>query len=147
VRAGRVGEVMPGTEHRAVAGQHDAQRIAVPELAERRDQLAHVLQGQRVAALRPVHRHGGEVAGALHQDVLKTHNTKVNPEGSRGEGGVRWPAVRRKCSSTTPRPWARVTWTESSTTTPTTPSSSPRPASRAARKASARGSPSCWPTC
>ena len=72
-----VGEVVPGAEHRAVAGQHDAQRVAAPQLAERRDQLAHVLERQGVAALRPVHRDGGEVAGALDQDVLETHDTKV----------------------------------------------------------------------
>jgi len=48
VGAGHVGEVMPGAEHRAAARQHDAQRIAVPQVAERRDQLAHVLDRQGV---------------------------------------------------------------------------------------------------
>src|SRR5208283_813352 len=59
VTAGDLGEVVPGTEHRAVPGQHDAEGIAVAELTERGDQLAHVLQGQGVAALRPVHRDRG----------------------------------------------------------------------------------------
>jgi len=43
-----VGEVMPGAEHRAVAGEHDAGRVALPDPAERRDQLAHVRQRPRV---------------------------------------------------------------------------------------------------
>ena len=61
----------------AVARQHDAEGIAVPQLTERRDQLAHVRKGQGVAALRPVHRDRGEVAGALHQDVLESHGYTV----------------------------------------------------------------------
>ena len=50
---------------------------------------------------------GGEVAGALDQDVLETHETKVRRERSRREGGARCRAARRKSSSTTPRPWER----------------------------------------
>src|SRR5215470_2476954 len=60
-----VGEVVTGAEHRPVPGQDDAQRVAVPDLPERRDQLAHVVQRQRVTAPRPVHRDGGELARPL----------------------------------------------------------------------------------
>jgi hypothetical protein len=66
---------VPGAEDRAVSGQHDAQGVAVPEVAEGRDQLAHVLEGQGVAPLRPVHRDGGEITGPFDQDVLELHRS------------------------------------------------------------------------
>jgi len=44
VGAGHLGEVMPGAEHRAGPGQHDAEGVAAAKLAEGRDQLTHVLQ-------------------------------------------------------------------------------------------------------
>ena len=51
-RAGDVGEVVPGAEHRPLAGQHDARRVAPARLGDRGQQLGQVLAGQRVA-LRP----------------------------------------------------------------------------------------------
>ena len=90
-----VGEVVPGAEHRAVAGQHDAQRVAVTQVAERPDQLAHVVLRQRVAPLRPVHRDGGEIAGPLHQDVLEPHRDSFSPPPQPTLARARRPAPRR----------------------------------------------------
>src|ERR1035441_7744187 len=70
---GDVGEVVPGAEDRAVAGQDDAEGVALPDITQRRDQLAHVRQRQGIAPLRPVHRDGGELTGPLDQDVLEAH--------------------------------------------------------------------------
>jgi hypothetical protein len=75
-----IGEVMPGAEYRAVAGQHDAEYVAAAEVAEGSDQLAHVRQGQRIPALRPVHRDGGEITRTLDEDVLELHGVKHRPE-------------------------------------------------------------------
>jgi hypothetical protein len=77
VRLGHVGEVVPGAEHRPVAREHDPERVAVTDFAERGDQLAHVRQRQRVAPLRPVHRDGGELPWPLDQDVLELHGSSL----------------------------------------------------------------------
>ncbi len=73
VRIGNVGEVVTGAEYRAVAREHNAERIAGTDLGERIDELTHVREGQGVATLRPVHRDGGELAGPVDQNVLELH--------------------------------------------------------------------------
>src|SRR5664279_1993525 len=69
-----IGEIVPGAEHRADARKDYAQGVTLPDVAEGRDQLAHVLQRQGVAPLRPVHRDGGKFARPLDQDVLESHD-------------------------------------------------------------------------
>jgi hypothetical protein len=65
VSTGHIGEVVPGAEQRPVAIEHDPQRVAVPQPAERGDKLAHVREGRGIAPLRPVHRDDGVLAGPL----------------------------------------------------------------------------------
>src|SRR5215831_16467824 len=45
VSSRHVGEIVPGAEHRTVTGQHNAEGVALPEVAEGGDQFAHVLKG------------------------------------------------------------------------------------------------------
>jgi hypothetical protein len=98
VAGGDVGEVVPGTEHRAGPGQHDARRVGRRRLQERREQVGEMVDRQRVAPLRPVHRDGDGVVLPVDEDVLvSTHGiyATARPRPAPDDGFSRRRAIRR----------------------------------------------------
>ena len=68
--AGHVAEVVPGREHRAVGGQHDAEGVGRADRLERGGELLHHVEGEGVALLRPVEGDGRDVPVPLDDEVL-----------------------------------------------------------------------------
>jgi len=68
-----------GREDRAVGGEDDAERVAVPDLPERVRQLHHHVEGERVALLGAVQGDGGDGVVALDEQVLVRHAAIVAP--------------------------------------------------------------------
>ena len=74
-----VAEIVSGAEHRTAAGQDDGARVARPHLTERDDQLLHVIERQRVAAIGPVHGDGRDRVVALAQHIAVVHGLHLAP--------------------------------------------------------------------
>src|SRR5699024_6125144 len=77
VLARHVREVVAGAEYRTVSGQHHTHRVAFRRLAERGEELSHVLKRERVALARPVHRDRREVTAAGDLDAFIRHVATV----------------------------------------------------------------------
>ena len=76
--AGHVGEVVPGGEHRPVGREDHPGGVAPAGLGERLGQLAHHVERQRVALLRPVEGDRDHVALAADEKVL-AHGFMISP--------------------------------------------------------------------
>ena len=68
-RPGHVGKIMARAEHRAIRRQDDAPRAARGQLAQGQGQFTHHVQGQGVASVDAVERHGGDGSVGADEQV------------------------------------------------------------------------------